>query len=279
MTNFEVLKQVENELKVITEDYVFDSWCLFSEVFQLNKTQYILNKNETADEKLIKKLFELTEERKKGQPLQYLLGKWYFLDNEFYVGKGVLIPRADTECLVEEVARYIQNNDVKIVYDLCSGSGCIGISLAKMFEKITVYLVEKSSQALKYLEKNVVLNGVNNVKIISGDIFDGCKKMGLISCDVIVSNPPYIRSDEIKTLQQEVKNEPITALDGGKDGLVFYRELKNWFDEIDNCKFIAMECAEDQAEDIKSIFNDYKQISYVYDLNNIKRDVCVKKRR
>lgn len=279
MTNFEVLKQVENELKVITEDYVFDSWCLFSEVFQLNKTQYILNKNETADEKLIKKLFELTEERKKGQPLQYLLGKWYFLDNEFYVGKGVLIPRADTECLVAEVARYIKNNDVKIVYDLCSGSGCIGISLAKMFEKITVYLVEKSSQALKYLEKNVVLNGVNNVKIISGDIFDGCKKMGLISCDVIVSNPPYIRSDEIKTLQQEVKNEPITALDGGKDGLVFYRELKNWFDEIDNCKFIAMECAEDQAEDIKSIFNDYKQISYVYDLNNIKRDVCVKKRR
>lgn len=279
MTNYEVLKQVENELKGITDDYVFDSWCLFSEVFQLNKTQYILNKNETADEKLIKNLFELTEKRKKGQPLQYLLGKWYFLDNEFYVGKGVLIPRADTECLVEEVARYIQNNDVKIVYDLCSGSGCIGISLAKMFEKITVYLVEKSSQALKYLEKNVVLNGVNNVKIISGDIFDGCKKMGLISCDVIVSNPPYIRSDEIKTLQQEVKNEPITALDGGKDGLVFYRELKNWFDEIDNCKFIAMECAEDQAEDIKSIFNDYKQISYVYDLNNIKRDVCVKKRR
>ncbi|MBQ6625640.1 MAG: peptide chain release factor N(5)-glutamine methyltransferase [Clostridia bacterium] len=279
MTYFEVLKQVENELKNITEDYSFDSWCLFSEVFQMNKTQYVCNKNEKADEKLTNKLFELAEERKKGEPLQYLIGKWNFLDNEFYVGKGVLIPRADTECLVEEVAKYIENNDVKVIYDLCSGSGCVGISLAKMFENITVYLVEISEEAINYLEKNVVLNDVKNVRIINGDIFDGCEKMGLTSCDVIVSNPPYIRSDEIQTLQKEVRCEPQLALDGGKDGLVFYRELKTWFDKIENCKFIAMECAEDQAEDIKEIFNEYKQISYVYDLNKIKRDVCVEKRR
>lgn len=276
MTLFEVLGKAQSELCDTTQDYKFDAWELFSHCFEMSRSEYILNMKNEAENEKTQKLFELVEQRKSGRPLQYIIGKWSFLDYEFFVEEGVLIPRADTECLVEKAAEMIKKNDLKTVYDICSGTGCIGISLAKMFDELQVVLFEKSDEALKCLEKNVSLNGVDNVKIVRGDIFDGAQKYALNSCDMIVSNPPYIRSGEIDSLQREVRFEPRMALDGGEDGLAFYRALKEkWFDKIKRCRFILMECAEDQADEVRSIFGDYENAGFVMDLNNIRRDVCV----
>ena len=276
MTLIEVLKTAQDELKSVTYDWKFDAWILFSHCFQMSRNEYFLSSQDEADEEKTSLLFSLIAQRKNGRPLQYIVGKWSFLDCEFYVGEGVLIPRADTECLVEEASKIIKNENVKTVYDLCSGTGCIGISLAKMFEDIEVVCFEKSDDALEHLKRNVLLNNVKNVTVKKGDLFDGGEKYSITSCDMIVSNPPYIRSEEIKTLQKEVLFEPRQALDGGDDGLAFYRVLKEkWFDIIDRCRFMIMECGEDQADDVRKIFSEYKNVSFVKDLNNIRRDVCV----
>ena len=276
MTLFEALKKTQNELKDVTEDWRFDAWVLFSHCFDISRSEYFLNSQNEADPDKAKKLFKSVESRKSGRPLQYIVGKWSFLDCEFFVGEGVLIPRADTECLVEEAARIIGQHDVKTVYDLCAGTGCIGVCLAKMFPELNVVCFEKSDDALDYLEKNAVLNRVDNLEIVKGDIFEGCEKYSMLSCDMIVSNPPYIISGEIASLQSEVLREPRQALDGGEDGLEFYRALKEkWFDRIGRCRFILMECGEDQADDVAGIFSEYKTIDFVKDLNNIRRDVCV----
>ena len=270
MTLFEVLKKAKIILSNTTPDYDFDAWVLFSYFFGMTRSDYFIHSGDYVDSIKCDAFFDIINERKDGKPLQYIVGKWNFLDNEFYVGDGVLIPRADTECLVEKSAEIISQKDIKIVYDLCSGTGCIGISLAKMFEDITVFCLEKSNTALSYLKRNVELNGVNNVKIIQGDIFDGADKNCLNNCELIVSNPPYIKSEEIKSLQKEVQFEPVIALDGGNDGLSFYRALKDiWFDKIENCRHIIMECGEDQADDVAKIFSDYGNISFIKDLNNI----------
>lgn len=276
MTLFELLKKGKTELSSISEDSGFEAWMLLSHCFDLDRSEYYKNSSIQADKKSEKDFFKLLKDRKNGRPLQYIIGKWSFFESEFYVGEGVLIPRADTECLVEKSAEIIKKNNVKTVFDLCAGTGCIGISLAKMFKNINVTCVEKSEDALYFLEKNVELNNVNNVKIIKGDIFSGAYELCLDACELIVSNPPYIKSDEIPSLQKEVHFEPRQALDGGFDGLEFYRALKEkWFDEMAMCRSIVMECGEDQADDVRDIFSEYENICFVKDFNNIRRDVCV----
>ena len=276
MTLFEVLKTAQERLKSVTEDNRFDSWILFSYCFGMSRSEYFSSSQSQADTKKTTEFFELVSQREKGRPLQYIVGKWSFRDCEFYVGEGVLIPRADTECLVEEAARIINKEDVKTVYDLCSGTGCIGITLAKMFDDIEVVCFEKSDDAFDHLKKNVSLNNVKNVKAVKGDLFDGGVKYSLDSCEMIVSNPPYIRSGEIASLQKEVLLEPREALDGGDDGLEFYRVLKEkCFDKIISCRIIIMECGDDQADDVSRVFSEYENVSFVKDLNSIRRDVCV----
>ncbi|MBQ7653900.1 MAG: peptide chain release factor N(5)-glutamine methyltransferase [Clostridia bacterium] len=278
MTFFDVLKEAKKQLRDVTQDYEFDAWVLFSHSFEMSRSDYFLNSRLEAPDDKKASFFELVKKRKSGRPLQYLVGKWSFMDNEFLVGDGVLIPRADTECLVEEAARIIDEKGVKTVFDLCAGSGCIGISLAKMFENLEVVCFEKSDEAVGFLEKNVALNNASNVKIVMGDIFDGADFYCLGDCQMIVSNPPYIRSEEIASLSREVLFEPRQALDGGEDGLDFYRALKErWFDKISSCGSILMECGEDQADHVRTIFSEYKNVSFVKDLNNIRRVVCAVK--
>lgn len=280
MTYAQILKNGENELRPITEDYIFDAFCLFSYVFKISKSKYFVEKNSEADSILTEKYFELINERKNFRPLQYIIGKWYFLDYEFYVGEGVLIPRSDTECLVLNAFEYIKKHNVKTVYDLCAGSGCIGISIAKKFDDVQVFCIEKSVSALSFLKKNIVLNNVKNVHAVSGDIFEGYEVFNAEDCEMIVSNPPYIKTEEISNLQKEVRLEPLEALDGGVDGLDFYYAIKEkWFDKIEKCRYIALECGEKQADEIANIFCGYPKKTFIYDLNNVKRDVCIYKDR
>ena len=256
------------------ENSDFDARCLLEFVLNLNSTQYLLNRSEEVDSVCAEKFLSLVERRSNGEPLQYILGKWEFMGLPFYVGEGVLIPRPETEMLVEFALDFLKYKKNPVVIDLCSGSGCIAISVAKHLPNAKVYAVEKSDLAFPYLKKNIWLNCVFNVSAVHGDIFDRTL-LSDIKPDLILSNPPYIRSPEIASLQSEVRNEPSMALDGGEDGLVFYREIANgWLDRLGTGGAIAVECAEDQTEDIIRMFSEKTQYAEAFnDLSGLPRMV------
>ena len=256
------------------ENSDFDARCLLEFVLNLNPTQYLLNRSEEVDSVCAKKFLSLVERRSNGEPLQYILGKWEFMGLPFYVGEGVLIPRPETEMLVEFALDFLKDKKNPVVIDLCSASGCIAISVAKHLPNAKVYAVEKSDLAFPYLKKNIWLNCVFNVSAVHGDIFDSTL-LSDIKPDLILSNPPYIRSSEIASLQSEVRNEPSMALDGGEDGLIFYREIANgWIDRLGTGGAIAVECAEDQTEDIIRMFSEKTQYAEAFnDLSGLPRTV------
>ena len=256
------------------ENSDFDARCLLEFVLNLNPTQYLLNRSEEVDSVCAEKFLSLVERRSNGEPLQYILGKWEFMGLPFYVGEGVLIPRPETEMLVEYALDFLKDKINPVVIDLCSGSGCIAISVAKHLPNAKVYAVEKSDLAFPYLKKNIWLNCVFNISAVHGDIFDRTL-LSDIKPDLILSNPPYIRSLEIASLQSEVRNEPSMALDGGEDGLVFYREIANgWLDRLGTGGAIAVECAEDQTEDIIRMFSEKTQYAEAFnDLSGLPRTV------
>ena len=276
MNIFEVLKKGTEILKNNNvDDYEFDAFCLLEETFSLTKTDYFLKRFEAADEQKVKCFFEYIDRRASGEPLQYILGKWSFMDCEFYVGSGVLIPRSDTEILVETAIDYIKKNDVKVVFDLCAGSGCIGISVARVFPEIQVFCVELSDVAFSYLEKNSVLNNVKNVKAIKGDITEICDGTDIGKIDVLLSNPPYIITSEIETLSREVRKEPVMALDGGEDGFYFYDLIsEKWLSSMRRGAFVAFECGETQAIALREKVKPFSADIRIHnDLNGIQRVV------
>lgn len=208
------------------------------------------------------KVLSALEKRVNGTPLQYILGKWEFYGRDFYVGDGVLIPRPDTEILVEETLKILTPN--MTVADLCSGSGCIAITLEQEIKNLNVYALEKSKLAYSYLQKNITLNN-SLVTPILCDVLDYNFSKPL---DVIVSNPPYIKAKDIPTLSKEVQNEPQMALDGGEDGLFFYREIvSKWKDKIKSGGTILFEIGYDQAHAVSEILaqNGFKNITVVKD--------------
>lgn len=192
----------------------------------------------------------LCSKRLSGEPLQYLLCEWEFYSLPFKVGHGVLIPRADTEILVEKALGYLKTRESADVVDLCSGSGCIAVSIAKNAPGCRVTAIEKSPDAYEYLKQNISLNHVE-VKPVLGDITTDVSG----KYDLIVSNPPYIKSNIIPSLQAEVHKEPMMALDGGDDGLFFYRVIEEkWTGHIKPGGKLMVEIGYDQAKQVCSIF-------------------------
>lgn len=263
------------------EDAEFDAKCIAQHVAKpmyvisnFDCERYIADQEKILSEEFVGNFIKIVDDRAEGEPLQYLLGEWEFMGLPFKVGKGVLIPRPETELLVEFAIDFLKDKSNPIVFDLCSGSGCIAISVAKFCPNATVYAVEKSDIAFEYLEENIRLNGVNNVKAVKGDIFDK-NLLSELSPDLILSNPPYIRSCEIDGLQKEVKREPVMALDGGEDGYVFYRALsEDWIRRLKKGGAIAVECAEDQTEYICDLFSDYASETKSYkDYSGLPRGV------
>ena len=167
-----------------------------------------------------------------------------------------MIPRPETEELVERCINIINENSFSVVYDLCTGSGCIGLSIAKECPQVKCYLFELYDKAFSYAKKNLDEMKLGNVQLIRQDILQ--KYEGEIpSADLIVSNPPYIETEEIITLQSEVLREPVTALDGGEDGLMFYRAIRdNWSEKLNGNGYFAFECGEKQTDDLIKLFSD-----------------------
>lgn len=260
-------------------DAEFDARCLLEFALDIDPTRFFISRSELIDVKKAEYYFTLINRRMNGEPLQYILGKWEFMSNEFCVGKGVLIPRPETEKLVELAKEYLTDIEKPVVVDLCSGSGCIAISIAKLIPDATVYAVEKYDDAFCYLTKNISLNEVNNVVAVQGDLFDR-ELLRDVSADLIVSNPPYIRKADIETLSDEVKCEPVTALDGGEDGYDFYRFISSyWLNEfLDKNGAVMVECAEDQGDYISELFSEYSEKNeIIYDFNGLQRIVTAYK--
>lgn len=255
------------------EDYEFDAVQLIMSSLEMNYTEYFLSENKIADAAKENRYLRNIIRRAEGEPLQYILGKWDFYKYEFNVGPGVLIPRPETEELVDLCIKKIKEKKYKVIYDLCAGSGCIGLSVAKEFPEVKVYLFELYEDAAKYLKKNINKLELNNAEYINKDIIKGfCEN--LPEPDMIISNPPYINTNEISSLQSEVQKEPVTALDGGSDGLVFYRAIKTgWLPFLQDGGSIAVECGEGQTESICDLFNEIVTCQTIKDMYGVDRFV------
>ncbi len=270
-------KQILAEADV--DNYSNEAVWIFENAFDCKRQFIFFNADKEADKEKSDYFLEKIRKRASGVPVQYVIGEWDFFGETFSVGEGVLIPRPETELLVEFALEFLKEKTNPVVFDLCSGSGCIGLSVAKNIPDAKVFLIEKSPEALGYLIKNKDNLKCNNAQAISGDIFSGFESFDLPIPDLILSNPPYIETAEIETLQSEVHKEPFMALDGGEDGLVFYRAIcEKWLPFCNGA--VAVECGENQSKDIINIFSEYcESLKSFTDFNGIERVVCGNSRK
>lgn len=212
--------------------------------------------------KAIKKLCQ-------GIPIQHITHRQEFMKMTFYVDENVLIPRQDTEILVEEVIKIAKKINAKKILDLCTGSGAIAISLAKYIENSEITAVDISSKALNIAKINSKNNNVENqITFIKSDLYKNLPKE---KYDIIVSNPPYIKEEIIKKLDKEVQREPKLALDGGYDGLDFYRKIVSKADEyLKFHGYLCLEIGYDQKEEVEEIISKQEKYIGTY----CKKDLC-----
>lgn len=234
----------------------FEALCLTEKVFGFNRLALITKGEETvASEEKLAVLAELTEKRLNHEPLQYLLGKWSFMGIDLLVGEGVLVPRDDTEVVTSLCIDYLSCKESPNVIDLCAGSGAISLALEK-YANCKVTAVELSDKAFSYLTQNIKLNN-SAVNALNGDIFECHKDIADNSLDLIVSNPPYIKTADIASLQKEVQHEPAMALDGGESGLDFYRRIVPlWKSKLKAGGALAFELGEGQYDEVSRILAD-----------------------
>lgn len=268
----ELLNESNEKLKDVSETYILDGQLMMEKVIGKDRIYIMTNRSKklTLDQEA--EFRELLQKRKNNMPMKYILGHTEFMGIDFYVEKGVLIPRNDTEILVEEAINIIkpmENNRIKIC-DLCCGSGAIGLSLAKIIDEVEVDLIDIEEIPKKVTEINIEkLELKEKCRFIHSDLLEEVIKENR-TYQVLVSNPPYIKADDIDELMKDVKDyEPKTALDGGVDGLDFYRKIaKEAFKVLEENGYIIFEIGHDQGEDVKAILNQngYINIRIVQDL-------------
>lgn len=275
MNIFEAYNSTKKALeKAGAEDYVFEAKQIIKHITGFSNAQILMNYTNQLSDYQQNRLTAVIRQRELRYPLQYIFGEWSFYGYDFFVGPGVLCPRADTETLIDKSLEFLKERKNPEILDLCAGSGCIGITLAKQVPEAAVTMVEKFPEAARYAEKNIVRNSADNAELVTGDIFEsaGADK----KYDLIVSNPPYIPENEMDTVSPETKYEPETALKGGKDGLDFYRAIiKNYKSALKEGGMAAFEVGAGEAEAVQSLFKNagFKDTGTVKDLNGIKRVV------
>lgn len=241
----------------------------------LNSQEQLLNYKKELTDNEENKVKDILFKRINGYPLQYILGKWTFMGRDFSVGEGVLIPRDDTEVVVLSVIPYLEQNKNLRIIDLCSGSGIIAVTLKCMFPQCEVHALELSEKALPYLKRNIE-SLAPDVILHQGDLNLLCECFEDNYFDLVISNPPYIQSEVIPTLQTEVKREPKMALDGGTDGLDFYRSItQKWSNKLKPGGMMAFELGEGQFDMVKAMMKEkeFENISEYKDLGNIQRAI------
>lgn len=232
--------------------------------------QYVLDKprqyiivydNKEIDKQQQWQYFVNIEKLTKGVPLQHITHRQEFMKMDFFVDENVLIPRPDTEILVEEVIKIAQKYNSPRILDLCTGSGAIAISLKKFVPNADITAVDISEKALEIAQKNAK-KLETKINFLKSDLFD---KLDNKKFDIIVSNPPYIMKDEIKKLSEEVQKEPKIALDGGEDGLDFYRIItEQAINYLKTGSFLCFEIGYNQKSDVIKIIEDEQNYKNIY---------------
>ena len=272
MTIREAIRTAQKSLR--SDDARFDALCLAEKAFALSKIDLRLHGDQPINPA---EYFSLIDRRASGEPLQYILGEWEFYGLRFNLGPGVLIPRPETEMLVEAALEYIRDipggpQATPTVLDLCAGSGCVGLSVAHHCPNARVYCIELSDEALPYLRENA--KSYPNAEVIQADVLH-CP-LSIVNCQLILSNPPYVKTNELGSLQEEVRREPRMALDGGADGLRFYRALaEKWLPRLAPGGMLACECGEGQAQSVAAMFAPC-EMEIKKDFNGIERVVIAR---
>ena len=234
--------------------------------------QYVLKKprqylivydNQKLTDKEEQEYLKYIELLTQGEPIEHITHQKEFMKLNFYVDENVLIPRQDTEVLVEEVIKIAKKIRAKKILDLCTGSGAIAVSLAKYLENVQLTALDISGKALDIAIANAKNNHVQDkITFVESNLF---QDLGQEKYDIIVSNPPYIKRKDMETLDREVKKEPKLALDGGEDGLDFYRDISNKaYEYLKYGGYICLEIGYDQKEEVMQIIKDKKQYKGTY---------------
>jgi len=255
---------------------------LFTDILNCDYLSLYLDKDRFLDRAKSSLISSVLRRRIQGEPLEYILGKTEFMGLEFKVTADVFIPRAETEVLVEATIDIVHSSKfiVHSILDIGTGSGCIAISLAKFLPDVDITAIDISENAIKIAKQNALLNNVE-VNFLQSNLFANHEPR-TTNYELIISNPPYIPSIEIEALPPEVKYEPLMALDGGKNGLDFYRRIiEEAPGYLRKDGFLIMEMGFNQKDAIKNIFQEsgyFQIIDLIKDYNNIDRVVIAKKR-
>lgn len=227
-------------------------------VLEKPRQYLIIYDNETLTKNQEDKFFAGISKLSKGVPIEHITHNKEFMKLNFFVDENVLIPRQDTEVLVEEVIKIAKKIKAKNILDLCTGSGAIAISLAKYLPNIQITALDISSKALEVAKLNTKNNNVENqITFVESNLFENLSKE---KYDIIVSNPPYIKQALIKELDKEVQKEPHIALDGGKDGLDFYRKIiDTGYEYLKYGGYLCLEIGYDQKEEVMNLLDDNGQ--------------------
>ena len=262
------------------EDAILISKLLVQYIMGISKDKIIIYYDKNITDIELSKYKKLLDQIVKGVPIQYIIKEQEFMKLDFYVDENVLIPQPDTEILVEEVIKKYMNKSCEIL-DLCTGSGAIAVSLAKYIEKSSITASDLSKNAIEIAKLNAKNNNVDNkITFIESNMFE---KIKYNKFDVIVSNPPYIESDEIAKLSLQVKSEPHMALDGGMDGLDFYRIIiDNSYKYIKDCGNLFLEIGYNQKDKVFNLLkesNHYEDYYCIKDLSENDRAIVATVRR
>ncbi len=275
MTIFEAYNSTKKKLEAAgVKDFVFEAKQIIMHITGFTPTQILTDYNKPLTEFQENNLVAIVHQREVHYPLQYIFGNWDFYGRTFKVGVGVLIPRADTEVVVEAALEQVKEITAPKILDLCAGSGCIGITLDLEIPESEVTLVEKYDEALRYTKENIELNN-SKAKALKGDVFE-TPQFEKESFDLVVSNPPYIPQDEMKYCSPEVQFEPETALLAEDEGLEFYKAIiGNYTPCIKNGGKLCFEVGFKQAEKVSDLLyaKGFRDIKIKNDLNGIGR--CV----
>lgn len=256
-----------------------DMLCILEATLGYSRVDLMTRGDREIDDSTCEKAIDLARRRASGEPIQYVVGSWSFMGRDYLVGEGVLIPRDDTEVVTQAALRLLTPLPRPTVVDLCAGSGIIAVTVKKERPDATVSAVEKSDIAFDYLSRNCEKNQAD-IHLIHADLIDCAEKFADRSLDMIISNPPYIRTEELPTLQSEVQYEPKMALDGGEDGYLFYEAIiRLYTKKLKEGGFIAFEIGEGQYDYIARLLmqNGYADIRGYLDIQNITRAITARK--
>lgn len=244
-----------------------DVQLILSHLLKKDRIYLHAHRNDEVDEEVALQFYEMVQKRNEGYPLQYMTKSQDFMGLNFFVQEGVLVPRPDTEILVEKIINIFNNSDMKDkeinILDIGTGSGAIAVSLAYYLKNAKVTALDISDVAIETANINIKKHELSNIKTLKGDIFN--YKFENLKYDIVVSNPPYIEKETIKSLPIEVSvYEPKLALDGGEDGLIYYRQIVEVFKLIKSENAIlSVEIGCDQKDSVTNIFNESRLFSKV----------------